>query len=73
MSKSDLVVLQEMASDNKDIRASSTLVETKRVKQGGLVTIGVDTKTVTDLSLTDDYLAVLYVVNKKQFNELKNQ
>lgn len=73
MNKSDFMVMQEMSSKNKDIRMSGTIVETRTVKQGGIISIGVDAKTLQDVSLTEDYYVVLYVLNKKQFNEIKDE
>ncbi len=76
--KSDLQIMHQMVSENKDIRLSTTLVETKTVKQGGVVIMGVDTKTLQDITLPEllgkgKYFVGLYVVNIEQFNEIKKQ
>lgn len=71
MGKTDFEAMGIMSRENQDIRMSGTVVEAKSCKQGGLITIGVDAQTLQDIALGNDYHVVLYVVNKKQFNEAK--
>lgn len=77
MAKSDLVVLHEMANNDMDVRSSSTIVEAKTVKQGGILSFGVDADSVHRIinsSLDgEQYVAVCYIINAKQFFELKNK
>lgn len=77
MAKSDLIVLQEMASADLDISSSATLVEAKTVKAGGHLTFGIDAGSVQKVigsSLgKEKYVCVCYVINAKQFFELKNK
>lgn len=75
--KSDLLVLQEMANADLDIRCSPTLVEAKKVKQGGHLTFGIDADSLQKIigaSLGGEpYVCVCYIANQKQFFELKNK
>lgn len=71
--KSDFQVMQEMSDKNLDIRMSSALIIVQSVKQGGLITMGVDDKTLRDVAInTENYYIALYVVDKKQFDQIKN-
>ena len=77
-SKSDLQVLHEMQQKNLDIKSTTSLVEMKMVKQGGLITMGIDRNTYHDVSKSfalgkGDYYVITYIINAKQFNELKNE
>lgn len=78
--KSDLLVINEMVEKNMDISASVDLLNFERQKKrnGGLVTIGVACPAFDHLinqAATGDitHLAVLYIVNRKQFEEIKNK
>lgn len=77
MAKSDLIVLQEMASADLDISSSSTLVEAKNVKAGGHLTFGIDAasthKVIASSFGGEKYVCVCYVINAKQFFDLKNK
>ena len=74
MQKSDLIVLHEMAEQEMDIRASPHFVSAKLAKGGGHITMGVEAKTIHDLALGNgDYLVILYVVDREQFQKLKSQ
>lgn len=73
----DFEVLGQMAANNMDILSSTNLVNIQKVKAGGHVTIGVDGATaqmlmVDALKEEHEYISVLYVVNKKQFFDIKN-
>ena len=69
---SDLIIMNKMAQENKDISCSTTLVEAKTVKKGGHVTIGVDHQSIVNLALPNNkYAAILYVVNMDEFKEIK--
>jgi len=70
---SDLLVLDKMASKNKNIRCATNLVSVNSVKQGGIVGIGVDRDMLSELIMhPEKYLTVLYVSDKEQFFEIKN-
>lgn len=74
--KSDLIVLQEMASQNLDIRSFTHLLGGKKAKGGGILEIGVDSATFQTLAVqmfsskTTHYV-VTYIVNKEEFDKLK--
>lgn len=77
MAKSDLLVLQEMANSDLDVRCSPTVVEVKKVKQGGLLTFGIDAdsfnKIIGSSFGQEKYVCVCYIANQKQFFEIKNK
>lgn len=69
----DQQVMHEMAQANKDIRLSTTFVELKKVKQGALISFGVDEKVMNDVLFhQEEYYLVAYIINKKDFDEIKN-
>lgn len=62
-----------MADENKDIRLSNTLVECKSVKQGSLITFGIDDETGRMLrkqmvGLGNTHIVICLVVNADQLN-----
>lgn len=77
--KTDFEVMSQMAGSNQDIRMSGNFVSVQKVKQGGQVVMGIDDKTLHDLlqSVVDGqdqkYYVALYVVNKQQFDQIKNE
>lgn len=73
MAKSDLLVLHEMAEKNLDIRSTTAIVSANLAKGGGHVTMGVDAQVIHDLAFNDKHIAVLYIIDKGQFFEIKNQ
>ncbi len=72
----DFEVMQKMSQDEMDIRMSTTIVKVDMVKAGGHVTFGVDRNTFNDLlhmaAGKKHYLIAMYVVNKEQFDNIKN-
>lgn len=66
----DFEIMGYMSKQNMDIRMSPHFVETKTVKQGGIVTMGVDEKTVMDI-FTDKVQPVLYCFDKETFFGIK--
>jgi len=75
--KSDLLVLQEMSEKNLDIRCTTTVTNIKAVKQGAIITFGIDGATGQQLMVdaavgSNEFICVCYVVNRKQFLEIKN-
>ena len=75
---SDLEVMKRMVDEDKDIRATTTLTEMKKVKKGGKMTFGIDDKTYHDISKafalnTGEYYVIAYIVNAKEFEEIKKQ
>jgi len=74
MEKSDLLVMNEMADKDLDIKMSPHFVSAKTAKGGGHVTMGVPKKIIQDLVLNDGkYYVGLYIVNKEQFDQIKNR
>lgn len=75
--KSDLLVLQEMANADLDIRCSPTVIAAKTVKQGGEITFGIDADSVQRIMSSnfggEQYVCVCYIANAKQFFNLKNK
>lgn len=80
MEKSDFQVMQEMSDKNMDISASLDLLDFQRTpkRNGGRVTIGVASPQFDHLinqaatgAIT--HYAVLYIVNKEQYEALKKQ
>lgn len=77
MAKSDLIVMQEMASQNMDIRCSASLIEVKKVKGGASISFGIDDATgqmlMREFAANNvEHYCIMYVVNKEQFDKLKN-
>jgi len=72
----DLEVMSRMANENMDIRMSGTLVKATTVKLGGHITMGVDKDTLNTIYMSalgsDTHYVVLYVINKEQFDKIKN-
>ena len=72
----DLEVMKRMVDENKDICATTTFTDAKKVKQGGKITFGVDDKTFHNVTRsfglgTREYYVIAYVVNRKEFEEIK--
>ncbi len=67
----DFEAMDKMAKENKNIRMCGQLVSANLAKGGGHVTMGVPSEIITDLSFSDDFVAVLYVIDKKQFFDIK--
>lgn len=80
MAKSDFEVMQEMSDKNMDIAAAFDQINFQRTPKnnGGKVTIGVASPYFDHLinqaatGVTTHY-AILYIVNKEQFEEIKNK
>lgn len=72
MSKSDLLVMQEMCKANEDIACFPDFVEIKTVKAGIHVTMGAPREALQKL-MSNDYALILYMVNKKQFFDRKKR
>lgn len=73
----DFEVMQKMSQDNLDIRMTGTIVRADMVKAGGHITFGVDRNTFNDIAMQmaageKKYLVAMYVVNKEQFDLIKN-
>lgn len=69
----DFEVMSEMSKKNLDIRMSPSLVATQQVKAGGHITMGIDGKTLMDVTLNPEkYYVALYVVNKEQFDSIRD-
>lgn len=71
---SDLEVLQKMAESDQDITACPDIIQTEKVKQGGLITIGVPDvayQKISPLTSPQTHYAMLYIINAAQFDALK--
>lgn len=73
-----LEILKAMADANMDIKATSTVVEVKTVKPGGVIGFGVDRKTLNDVTLdrmrgTRQYACVAFFFNAQQYEEVLKQ
>lgn len=77
MKKSDFIVMDEMIHNNMDIACAVEQLNFTRNKKGGLVTFGVASPQFDYLinqaanGKTTHY-AILYIVNKEQFDKIKN-
>lgn len=79
MEKSDFIVMQEMSENNMDIACASEQLNFTRdeKRKGGKVTIGVASPQFDYLinqAATDKqtHYAILYIINKEQFDKIKN-
>ncbi len=72
MKVSDFDVLKKMASESMGIKSSTNILGGDANSKGGVVKVGVDRETLTDM-LQNKVLLILYVVDEKQFFELKKQ
>lgn len=77
---SDFEVMHKMSKDNMDIACAMELTNFNRVpkKNGGTVTVGVASPQFDHLinqaaSGKTTHYAVLYIVNKEQFDKLKKE
>ncbi len=70
----DQQIMHEMAQANKDIRLSTTFVRLEQSKKGGLITFGIDHKAMNDVLFNqEEYYLVAYIINKNDFNKIKNK
>lgn len=66
-----------MASENMDIALCPDLISADKVKGGGKLTFGVPDqafyKVINSMAGSGEkYYAVVYIINKKQFEKIKN-
>ncbi len=78
MSKSDLLVMDEMAKNNQDIKCTTTVVNVQKVKAGAHLTFVIDGITgqqiMNDMACNGgEYVCIAYVINRKQYQLIKNQ
>jgi hypothetical protein len=77
MPKTDMQVIDEMASKNMDVKMTGNLLKADKRKHGGEITFGVDHETFNQIIAqmatgeTTHYVAV-YVINKEQFDKIKH-
>lgn len=76
--KSDFAVMQEMSQGNMDIACAVDILDYTRNKKGGRVTFGVASPQFDHLinqaaSGKTTHYAIMYIVNKEQFDNLKKQ
>lgn len=77
----DFEVFDKMATDGADISMCPDVISADKVRKGGKITFGVPLdifeKVMGSMSATvtgkgEQYYTIMYVVNKKQFDKLKN-
>ncbi len=71
--KNDFDRLKSMVEKDLEIKCTTNITEVKMCKQGGKITFGVDSETYHQISKslglgTNEYVAICYIVNKKQFD-----
>jgi hypothetical protein len=75
--KTDMQVIDEMASKNMDVKMTGNLLKADKRKYGGEISFGVDHETFGQIisqmatGKTTHYVAV-YVINKEQFDKIKH-
>lgn len=74
---SDLEVMNEMAKQNLDIAMFPDLIKADKAKGGGHITFGVPAApftTIVNQMFTGNatHYVVVYVINKEQFNQIKD-
>ncbi len=77
MSKRLFQILDEMNMsdiENKTqmVSISNHLVEAKSCKAGGLITMGADHLRMQQLALGQNHIALLVIVDKKEYEKFKN-
>lgn len=76
-SKTDFQVMQIMSQENKDICMCPDMIEAKTIKGGGKIVMGVPHEALMKVcgsilgTSSEEYHVLLYIVNKKQFDEIK--
>lgn len=77
--RTDLEIMNQMVSEGLDIKCTTTLTDAKTVKGGGILSFGVDSKTLQDIAMPiisqqkEKYYVICYVVNSEQFDKIKNR
>ncbi|GAB3013596.1 hypothetical protein GCM10027051_16080 [Niabella terrae] len=70
----DKMNIADSENRTRTVAISTNVTEAKKVKQGGLVTVGVDAQSFSDLvgaAVGDtDYQAVLLVINMVEYNKV---
>jgi len=74
----NLKVLEKMGEARMDIRASHQIAEVKSVKNGGLLSFGIDRNCLADITRDrllrgGKYVCVAYIVNREQYESLLNE
>ncbi|MBE9490854.1 MAG: hypothetical protein IMY67_11210 [Bacteroidetes bacterium] len=67
----DLEILNQMSEEKKDIKCTTNLKEVRKLTQGGVIAMTVDEITIRNLQLGKNHKAVMYIVNKDEFNTIK--
>lgn len=75
---SDLLVINEMLQNKMDVRSTTTITECKTVKQGGIISFGIDKGTTalmcqSMMGVGKKYVAVCYIIEAEEFFKIKNQ
>lgn len=75
--KTDFDVMNEMSANNMDISMCGDIVQSQVAKGGGKVTVGVPEKIhhiIANQLFTGNttHYVALYIVNKEQFDKLRN-
>jgi hypothetical protein len=74
----DFDVLNQMSKRGLDIKAATDVTGMNKDKRGGIIKVGVDAATFQQVALSyangdGQYGCILYIVNMKQFNEIKSK
>jgi hypothetical protein len=65
-------VLKQMGLDNNTtLKMANTIVESRSTKQGGIIGMGVDSQTFMDISMGNNQMVFLIVVDRNEFNKTK--
>lgn len=73
----DFQIMDKMASENMDISMCPDLISADKAKQGGKLTFGVPSeafyKVINSMAGSGEkYYVVVYIINQKQFEQIKN-
>lgn len=76
MAKTDMQVIDEMASKNMDVKMSGNVLKADKRKYGGEITFGVDHETFGQIinqmaTGKNTHYVAMYVINKEQFDKIK--
>lgn len=72
MAVSNFDVLKKMASENMNIKCSTSILGGNLDKRGGVIKVGVDSETIQQM-LSDNVLIITYVIDKKQFFQINKK
>lgn len=68
--KLDILVKEDIETKSENVKATYGFLSAELVKQGGKLTIGVDTKAFEGI-MNDEKLVATYIIDKKSFYSIK--